>query len=178
MRLQSSQDFSREQSQRVDVQHLADKTTFEMKSELVQRYRKILRRFERELFFQNVSSCCNGVSLPQCHALLEVENQENITVTELSEKLTLEKSTVSRTVDNLVKKGYLNREIPEDNRRTVKLQLTKEGAKTCENINWNNNHFISNVMDSLAEDEQKEFLKLFEKITMRMAELRLPDRCC
>ncbi len=149
-----------------------------MKSALLTKYRKILRRFERELFFQNVSSCCNGVSLPQCHALLEIENQDNITVTELSEKLTLEKSTVSRTVDNLVKKGYLQREIPEENRRTVKLQLTEEGEKTCENINWNNNHFISEVMHSLTEEEQTEFIRLFEKITQKMVDLRLPGKCC
>jgi len=162
----------------VAVPHHVHKRHINMNLELVENYRKILRRFERELFFQNVSSCCNGVSLPQCHALLEVESQQNITVTELSEKLTLEKSTVSRTVENLVKKGYLQREIPEDNRRTVKLQLTDEGEQTCENINWNNNQFISNVMDSLTEDEQKEFLRLFGKITKTMADLRSPGKCC
>ena len=149
-----------------------------MKSEVLQKYRKTLRVFERELFFQNVSSCCNGVSLPQCHVLLEVENQKNITVTELSENLTLEKSTISRTVDNLVKKGFLSREIPEENRRTVRLQLTNKGEKTCENINWNNNHFISEVMDSISEDEQEEFIRLFNKITQKMVDLRPGQEKC
>jgi len=149
-----------------------------MKAKLVQKYRNILRKFERELFFQNVSTCCSGVSLPQCHALLEVEGQENISLTELSDKLTLEKSTVSRTVDGLVKKGYLNRTIPEENRRTVKLQLTQAGEKTCENINWNNHHFISEVLDTLEENEQAEFVHLFEKITKKMMQLRQSGKCC
>ena len=149
-----------------------------MKTELVQKYRNILRKFEREIFFQNVASCCHGVSLPQCHALLEVEGQENISLTELSDKLTLEKSTVSRTVDGLVKKGYLNRKIPEENRRTVKLQLTQAGEKTCENINWNNNHFISEVLNTLDENDQASFVHLFEKITHKMTQIRQSDKCC
>lgn len=154
------------------------KNLIEMKTELVQKYRNILRKFEREIFFQNVASCCHGVSLPQCHALLEVEGQENISLTELSDKLTLEKSTVSRTVDGLVKKGYLNRKIPEENRRTVKLQLTQAGEKTCENINWNNNHFISEVLNTLDENDQASFVHLFEKITNKMTQIRQSGKCC
>jgi len=147
-------------------------------TKLIRKLRKNLRQFERELFFQNVSSCCNGVTLPQCHALLEIENNKEISVTELAEKLTLEKSTVSRTIDSLVRKGFIQREIPSNNRRITKLLLTTEGAKTCENINWNNDGFVSETLNCLNENEQTEFIRLFEKITGKLRQIRVMTVKC
>lgn len=149
-----------------------------MDTKLIRKFRNYLRQFERELFFQNISSCCNGVTLPQCHALLEIENNEEITITELANKLTLEKSTVSRTIDNLVKKGFIIREIPPDNRRITKLTLSVEGVKTCNNINWNNDIFISEAMAALDEREQTDFIGLFEKITKKLVLMRADEKKC
>jgi DNA-binding MarR family transcriptional regulator len=130
------------------------------------------------LFFQNVSSCCNEVTLSQCHALLEIDNNEDISVSELAKKLTLEKSTVSRTIDGLVRKGFIKREVPSNNRRITKLQLTAEGAKTCNNINWNNDGFISQTFICLNENEQTEFVRLFEKITGQLVRIREKAEKC
>ena len=149
-----------------------------MDTKLIRKFRTHLRQFERELFFQNISSCCNGVTLPQCHALLEIENNEEITITELADKLTLEKSTVSRTIDNLVKKGFIMREIPPDNRRITKLTLSAEGVKTCNNINWHNDEFISEAMAALDEREQTDFIGLFEKITKKLVQMRANVKKC
>ncbi len=147
-------------------------------TKLIRDFRKILREFERELFFQNVSACCQGVSLPQCHALLEIEDQQEISITELADKLKLEKSTVSRTIDSLVKKGYILREIPSDNRRTTKLMLTHEGTSTCDNINWNNDEYISKTLNCLTEKEKAEFIRLFEKITKQLIQIREKTKQC
>ena len=137
-----------------------------------------MRSFERELYFQNISSCCNGVSLAQCHTLLEIEGKEKISVSELAKNLSLDKSTVSRSIDGLVKKGFIHRNIPSENRRTTELQLTEEGIITCENINWNNDDFISNSLEKINEDEQSQFLRLFEKITNTMVEIREQNDTC
>lgn len=150
----------------------------QMKKAFIRNFRKILRRFERELYFQNVSSCCNGVTLAQCHTLLEIDGKEKISVSELAINLSLDKSTVSRTIEGLVKKGFIDRKIPSENRRTTQLQLTEEGAKTCENINWNNDGFISEALKNLDEEEQLQFLRLFEKITANMVESRDQNKAC
>ncbi len=44
----------------------------------------------------------NGISLAQCHTLLEIEKSHEISISELANTLSLDKSTVSRTVDGLV----------------------------------------------------------------------------
>ena len=149
-----------------------------MKKAFIRKFRDLLRSFERELYFQNISSCCNGVSLAQCHTLLEIEGKEKISISELAKNLSLDKSTVSRSIDGLVKKGFIHRNIPSENRRTTELQLTEEGIITCENINWNNDDFISNSLEKINEDEQSQFLRLFEKITNTMVEIRVQNDTC
>ena len=149
-----------------------------MKTDIIIKYRNILRQFERELFFQNFSMCCNQVSLPQCHALLEIEEQPEISLKELADKLSLEKSTVSRTVDGLVKKGFLNRETPSENRRLIKLNLTETGSSTCESINWNNENYISEILSSFNRTEQSEFIRLFGKLTEKMNNMRMKGSQC
>ncbi|MDA3928598.1 MAG: MarR family transcriptional regulator [Prolixibacteraceae bacterium] len=143
-----------------------------MKKEFIRKIRAVLRRFDRELFFQNTSSCCNGVSMAQCHALLEIENKENITVTELSENLMLNKSTISRTVDGLVNVGLIDREIPKENRRITTLNLSENGQKVCEDIHWNNDQFITQTLSVLGDTEKEQFLLLLDKVTMKMLALR------
>lgn len=100
-----------------------------MNQKYIQQFRECFRILEREIFFQNTASCCNGVSLSQCHALLEIENNDKISVTELAQNMQLDKSTVSRTVDGLVKMDMVDRVIPDENRRKAILNLTEKAKR-------------------------------------------------
>lgn len=149
---------------------------------LIRKFRSILRNFDRELFYQNNSACCDGVSMAQCHALLEIEEKKDITVTEISDALMLNKSTISRTVDGLVNIGLIDREIPKENRRTTVLRLTDNGARVCSNINWNNDRYIEKTLSVLTEEEQQTLVGLLEKVTSQMSILRNREdeeaKCC
>lgn len=144
-----------------------------MDNEYIKSFRDVLRKFEREIFFQNTESCCKGVTLAQCHTLLEIEKNEKITVTELANNLSLDKSTVSRTVDGLVNIGLVKRVIPFDNRRMAILSLTDTGIKTCRDINLKNDKYVTDNLSILSNNEQKELLRLFEKLTGNMINLRI-----
>src|SRR3989304_5337919 len=109
-----------------------------MEQEYIKKLRKIIRKFEKKIFFQNNDSCCNCVTLAQCHTLMEIENMGIISVTELAKCMSLDKSTVSRTVDSLVNTGLIKREIPSENRRMALINLTETGQKTCDDINLKN----------------------------------------
>jgi len=143
-----------------------------MDNNFLKKFREILRLFDRELFFQNLSSCCGGVTLAQCHTLLEIENNENISVTELAGNLMLDKSTVSRSVEGLVKYGFVDRVIPSENRRITTLSLTGSGRNTCNDIKWHNEKYLQDALAQLSNNEKKELLKLLDKITINMIRLR------
>ena len=142
-------------------------------------FRKLLRRFEREIFMQNNESCCNGVTVAQCHTLLEIENKGKESLTELSKTLGLDKSTISRTVDGLVNIGLLDRTIPAENRRMATIQLTEAGKGVCHSINCNNDKYFSDTLSVLSDSEKEELNRLLEKVTNRMIELRSEgNNCC
>jgi DNA-binding MarR family transcriptional regulator len=149
-----------------------------MEYEYIKKFREVIRRFEREILFQNTESCCNGVSLAQCHTLLEIEKKERISVTELADSLSLDKSTVSRTVDGLVNIGLVNRDIPSDNRRMAILSLTGTGNRTCTDINSLSDKYFADNLSVLSDREQKELLRLLKKFTDNMVSLRKEKPGC
>lgn len=148
------------------------------KRENIKSFRELLRRFERELFMVNNDSCCNGITLAQCHTLLEIESKQKESLTELANTLGLDKSTVSRTVDGLVNIGLVDRSIPAENRRMAVLQLTNAGKNMCQAINSSNDVYFENSLSVLNEKEISEFIRLLEKFINRMVELRCKDGNC
>ena len=135
----------------------------------VQKFRQILRNFERELNTQNQSGCCCGVSITQCHTLMALDQKDNITLNELAELVCLDKSTVSRTVDTLVKSGLIDRTIQESNRRTTLITLTQKGKEECHTINSGNNRYYRQVLAALPPDLLDPFLKGFEMLAIAMS---------
>lgn len=147
-----------------------------MEEKFIHRFREIIRVFDREIFYQNNASCCNGISVAQCHTLLEIEKNNEISVSELAGNLSLDKSTVSRTVEGLVNISLVDRVTPKENRRLALLNLTENGKQVCKTINYTNDLYILNVLKDFSDKERDEFLRLFEKLTCNMATARLgPD---
>lgn len=146
----------------------------------VKHFRELLRRFERELFMQKNDCCCNGITLAQCHTLLEIDSKKKESLTELSKTLGLDKSTVCRTVDGLVNMGLLDRSIPNENRRMSTIKLTEQGKTVCNSINAENDHYFSELLIVLSETEQANFITILDKLVLRMKALRSQKQknCC
>ena len=104
-------------------------------AEEIRRFRRDLRVLEREvaLSLASETGCC-GVTLAQCHLLLEVGERERTGVTGLAAALELDKSTLSRTVDGMCRAGLLSRETDPGNRRRQVIRLTGEGRARAEAI--------------------------------------------
>ena len=134
-------------------------------------FRQYLRHFERELDIQNNSSCCCGVTLTQCHTLMELYDQGNVQLNILSEKLFLDKSTVSRTVETLVNQGLVEREIPKQDRRTTNIKLTKNGLDVCEIIHKGNDAYYKEALEAIPVSILPDFIRGFEIIVTKMREL-------
>jgi DNA-binding MarR family transcriptional regulator len=144
----------------------------------VKKFRELLRRFEREIFMLNNESCCSGVTLAQCHTLLEIESKGKESMTELSKTLGLDKSTVSRTVDGLVNAGLLDRTIPAENRRMATIQLTKSGKDICNLINKFNDKYYQETLAVLDDSDKAELIRLLDKVISKMVQLRSEDQSC
>ncbi len=132
-----------------------------MGSSDIRAFRKLLRQFERQLSLQG-ASCCIGVTLAQCHALLDIEESEKTTTGQIANNLELDKSTLSRTVDNLVKRGLVERQANPDDRRYTLLSLSSAGQKNCSRINSEADEFYESVFDKLPKEKREDVIRHFE----------------
>jgi len=71
--------------------------------------------------------CCFDVSVTQCYALEELARRGGMTLNDLAGRLYLDKSTASRVVDALERKGYVVRSPHPQDRRAVLLEATEAG---------------------------------------------------
>ncbi|MEP7013244.1 MAG: MarR family transcriptional regulator [Acidobacteriota bacterium] len=78
--------------------------------------------------------CCHDISVTQCYALEELIRRGPLTLNELAQVLYLDKSTASRVVDSLERKGYATRSPHPADGRALLLAATATGRALCERI--------------------------------------------
>lgn len=122
--------------------------------------REVIRLLERKLGVLQKSevSCC-GVTFAQCHAIVEIGRAGNLSLNYLAEILNLDKSTMSRTVNNLVEDGLAERETDPDDRRYVTIRLTGSGRKIFEGIEESMNLYYRKVFERLPADKRDQVLE-------------------
>ena len=73
--------------------------------------------------------CCFDVSVSQCYALEGLVRRGSMTLNDLAAFLYIDKSTASRVVDALERKGYVARRPHPQDRRAVLLEATPSGRE-------------------------------------------------
>jgi DNA-binding MarR family transcriptional regulator len=101
-----------------------------------------------------------GFTVPQFMMIYELRLSPFITLHELSERLELPKSTVSRIVDQLVKQGKVKREIPEENRRIVKISI----VDSFRNKTVIKDELIADLASHLGSVDSEQILKALEEL--------------
>jgi MarR family transcriptional regulator, 2-MHQ and catechol-resistance regulon repressor len=79
--------------------------------------------------------CCYDISVTQCYALEMLVEHGPMRSQALAERLLLDKSTTTRVVDALERKGYVERATAADDARAVSLKATHGGQALYEKIN-------------------------------------------
>lgn len=106
--------------------------------------------------------CCCGISGPECFALVEIGRKPNVSVKELAEILRLDKSGVSRTVEELVRKDYVERKPSTEDRRYVVLNLTLKGKERFNKIENDMNLKFKEILDKIPVDKRERVIEALE----------------
>ncbi len=122
--------------------------------------RELIRIIEKKLeILEEMESSCCGVSFTQCHAITEIGRVINISLNELAVKLNVDNSTMSRTVNNLVNKGFANRELDRNDRRYVTISLSEKGKEIFEGIEISMNNYFRKIYDNIPQDKSGQILE-------------------
>ena len=114
--------------------------------------------------------CCFDVSVPQCYGLEALVKGGPLTLGELADRLYLEKSTASRVVDALERKGYVTRAPHPGDRRALQLKVTPAGRRLVERIRASLVEDAKAVLADLSPPFRREAARFLERLTAVTAE--------
>jgi MarR family 2-MHQ and catechol resistance regulon transcriptional repressor len=92
--------------------------------------------------------CCYDISVTQCYALETLTEKGPMRSQALTELLMLDKSTTTRVVDALERKGYVERLPDAEDARALSLRITRSGRALYEKIS---RELIAQQADLLAD---------------------------
>ena len=99
------------------------------------------------------------------------KSPEGLTVTEIASYCCEDKAAVSRTVDSLAEKGYVEYEEAQGRRRwRSKVRLTEEGRKVTEGLDGLIDEIVCQIKGSLTTEQEAFFYRVFSIINDRLAE--------
>ena len=128
-------------------------------------FRAHLRRMRRMLTGVLTEECCESpLTLAQCDVILEMESEKRVTLSWLAERLGLDNSTLSRTVDALVEKGVILREPDPEDRRYNVLTLTADGRHRCNEINAIGDRSANAMIERIPADFRPSAVRGFSAV--------------
>lgn len=139
-----------------------DTGEIKMNEKKISLFREKLRYLERELLaLLKEDNVCFGVSVPQCHILLELGKKTETSIVELASVLNLDTSTLSRSIDGMVNIGLVRRQPNPRDRRYVSLSLSRQGEKVYTSIEKANNAYFSQIFQMIPEDKHDQIAESF-----------------
>jgi DNA-binding MarR family transcriptional regulator len=150
--------------------------------DLLRSFRAKLRVLEREIgrCLEEQTDCC-GVTLAQCHVLLELDSLGSVSLKVLSERLELDKSTLSRAIDSLVGSAMVTRQEDPANRRQQLIALSKAGTKRVADIHQRCDAFYQHLLGKIPEAHRASVLQAIALMADAMVAQRKdtgPLECC
>lgn len=121
--------------------------------------RELIRVLVRDLgILEKSDSSCHGVTISQCHAIVEIGRANEISLNELAKILNLDKSTMSRTINKLVDDNLAVRESHPEDRRYIVIKLTERGIRVFKTIEENMTNYYKKIFMSIPEDKREQVL--------------------
>ena len=103
--------------------------------------------------------CGKPVPIAEAHALMELEKQPVLTQAELTTRLNLSKSTVSRLVANLVRRNWVERARNPADGRVSDLRLTDAGRNAATEMAQARERKMTGMLDAVSAENRPQLIK-------------------
>lgn len=128
--------------------------------------RSIVRLYEKMM-----KSVCSTYQLSMVEvdiiAFLKNHPQKD-TAADIVELRMLSKAAVSKGVDLLIRKSFLERETDQNDRRKVHLKLTKKAEPVMKDIQRTQQNFTDLLFRNFSEEDYEMYYKFRERILMNV----------
>lgn len=145
--------------------------SFKQAGEVVQSFVTINKEIIK-FTHQNASSL--GLTVQQMGILNTIYALPNVTLKEISERLSVPKSTVSVNVDELVNLQLIERKQSDEDRREIKLKVTNQGQKASKKSIENSTSYkaMELALQQLQEDDVQTLLRIHKDLLISLQQFR------
>ncbi len=105
-----------------------------------------------------------NVSFPQYCLLGFLREQQELTMSEIAQRMGHSTAAATGLIDRLEALGHVKRMHAKDDRRKVLVQITESGAALVAEVREDMISNLLKMMEVLDPDEQKSWLQIYEKI--------------
>ncbi len=105
-----------------------------------------------------------GLSVPQFRAMGFIYRQTHASLSEVAERLSVALPTASRTMDGLVKRGLVDREVSQNDRRCSVLTLSNEGITVYDSAKRHAEEHLAKSLQSLSASEREEVTRSMQML--------------
>ncbi|WP_159722706.1 fatty acid biosynthesis transcriptional regulator FabT [Enterococcus sp. CSURQ0835] len=114
----------------------------------------------------------NDLTMTEMHTIDAIGMYKKKTTTEVARELLVTVGTLTTSINRLVKKGYAERIRSEDDRRVVKLALTKKGRLVYRIHQHFHREMVKRAIQDLNPDEQEVFLRALKNLYEYLEEIK------
>ncbi|PKL26021.1 MAG: MarR family transcriptional regulator [Spirochaetae bacterium HGW-Spirochaetae-3] len=126
---------------------------------------------------QRLQARCCGITTTQCQVLCAIGDEGTVPQAELSARLGLEKSWVSRAIDSLERDGLVERRKCCADARMYDVAFTEAGKARYEALEEALNSQAASVMASIPESERAGVRKALELLSVALSSMAATCRC-
>ena len=106
------------------------------------------------------------LSIPQFNVLRILRGQKGkpANLSTVQEHMIHKMSNTTRLIDKLIQKGFVKRNICENNRRKIEVYITNSGLQLLKSIDDRLDNKESFILENLKIEEKKELIRILSKI--------------
>ena len=105
---------------------------------------------------------------PQLTVVKMLEQIGDLSLSELSERIRAQNSTVTGIIDRMERENLVMRERSKEDRRVVYIRLTAKGRRLAEDIPIEPMEIFRNALESLSATEVRDLVKILGKVARRV----------
>ena len=105
---------------------------------------------------------------PQLTVVKLLETFGDLSLSDLSERIRAQNSTVTGIIDRMEREGLVRRERSKDDRRKILIRLTDKGERLAGDVPVEPIEIFRGAIEGLSSAEQRELLKILTKLARRV----------
>jgi DNA-binding MarR family transcriptional regulator len=108
---------------------------------------------------------------PQLTVVKMLETVGDLSLSDLSDRIRAQNSTVTGIIDRMEREGLVTRARSTEDRRVVKIRLTEKGERIAREIPVEPMEIFRSALSSMSGPEMRELLRLLTKLAKRVHQI-------